>query len=57
MGYEKLKQLFPEAIADDELRNIWVYLKNPYELDFCLVLNEPTDTDWSGFFEGHRLES
>lgn len=56
IDYEKLKQLFPESIIDEELRNIWVYLLNPYDLDICLVLNEPTDKDWSSFFAGHRLE-
>jgi hypothetical protein len=54
IDYKKLKALFPEAIADDELKNVWVYLDNPYELDICLVLNEP-GSDWSSFFEGNRL--
>lgn len=32
--HEKLKQLFPEGLADDELKNIWVYLENPTSLIF-----------------------
>jgi len=49
--YEELVKIFPEAIHVDELRNMWVYLKNPYGIDICLVLNELKDEDWSAFFE------
>jgi len=48
-------QLFPEGIADTALKNVWVYLKNPYGVDICLVIGEHEDGDWSDFFEGHRL--
>jgi hypothetical protein len=54
-SYEALTKLFPESIADHTLRNIWVYMSNPYNIDICLVLNEAADGDWSGFFEGYRV--
>jgi hypothetical protein len=57
IDYEKLADCFPEGIKSEELRNVWVYIKNPFNIDVCLVLNEPRDSDWSGFFEGHRLVS
>jgi hypothetical protein len=37
------------------LKNVWVYLTNPYGIDVCLVIGEHQGKDWSGFFEGHRL--
>jgi hypothetical protein len=53
--YETLVQLFPESLLDTELRNIWVYLENPFSIDVCLVINEFTDGDWSSFFKDCRL--
>jgi hypothetical protein len=55
--YDDLVRLFPEALAAPGLRNIWVYLENPYGIDLCLVLNEGAGhlADWSPFFQGHRL--
>lgn len=53
--YEELIKIFPGAISVPELRQIWVYLKNPYGIDVCLVLNETKDKDWSTFFEKSRL--
>lgn len=54
-GFEALKSIFPQALSDDQLRNIWLYLANPYEIDICLVLNELPERDWSNFFMGCRL--
>lgn len=54
-GYEGLARLFPESLNDPEFRNVWVYLKTPYAVDLCLVLNELSKDDWSGFFQGCRL--
>jgi hypothetical protein len=54
--YSKLKKMFPEAIADDELFNIWVYIENSYGVDICFVLNGPREKDWSNFFKGHKLK-
>jgi len=54
-GYEKLDAVFPEGISDPKLRNTWVYLRNPSDVDVCLVLNESREGDWSSFFRGHRL--
>jgi hypothetical protein len=53
--YETFVQLFPESLKDTELRNIWVYLENPYPIDVCLVINEFADGDWSDFFKGCKL--
>jgi hypothetical protein len=52
---EEISDLFPEALVPRELRQIWIYLEAPYPVDICLVLNEPWEGDWSGFFTGHRL--
>ena len=55
-SFEKLWQLFPESLNDPDLRNIWVYLENPYPIDVCLVLNEfKAESDWSDMFKGFRL--
>lgn len=53
--YETLRGLFPEALDDPELRNLWVYLENPYGMDVCLVANETGSNDWSNFFKGSRI--
>jgi hypothetical protein len=55
--FETLKEIFPEALADEKLRNIWVYIENPYGIDICFVINEYKVDDWSSFFEGHQLHS
>jgi hypothetical protein len=53
--FEELKILFPEGIIDQDLKNIWVYLTNPYGIDICVVIGEKRNGDWSDFFSGHRL--
>ena len=53
--YMRFLRLFPEALNDPELKNIWIYLESPYPVDICLVINEFVGTDWSAFFKGHRL--
>jgi len=47
---QMIQNLFPEGIYDPGPNNVWVYLKNPYDLDICLVLNERKVGDWSEFF-------
>lgn len=55
-SYERFLHLFPESLNDPGLRNIWVYLENPYTIDVCLVINEfAAESDWSDFFNGFRL--
>ena len=54
-NYETFAQLFPESINDSKLRNIWVYLENPFPIDVCLVINEFSAGDWSDFFKDCRL--
>jgi len=39
-SYEILLGLFPEALVYPLIRNLWIYLENPYGLDICLVVNE-----------------
>jgi hypothetical protein len=53
--YDFLHTIFPEALAEPEFKNVWLYTQNPYALDVCLVLNEASDLDWSNFFRGCRL--
>ena len=52
----KFKTAFPEGIYDINLGNIWVYLKNPFNIDICLVLNEDYEGDRSKYFENSRLK-
>jgi hypothetical protein len=53
--FERFSELFPEALVDPAFRNIWIYLENPHPVDICLVVNEYSEEDWSGFFTGYRL--
>jgi len=53
--YETYAGLFPEALSDPAFRNLWIYLENPHPVDICLVVNENSEGDWSGFFNGCRL--
>jgi hypothetical protein len=53
--YEYFSRLFPEALNDSDMRNIWIYLETPYAVDICLVLNETSQNDWSDYFKGFRL--
>lgn len=55
LQYSQIVELFPEGIAIEEARNVWVYLLNPYIVDICLVLNEKTRDDWSDYFQNSRL--
>jgi hypothetical protein len=54
--YETVKEIFPEAIHDDELRNAWVYLENNSGIDICLVLNESGGNGWTKTFAGSLLQ-
>jgi hypothetical protein len=54
-SYEKIAQLFPESLKDPQIGNVWVYLKNRYTIDVCLVINPLSEHDWSDFFKGYRL--
>jgi hypothetical protein len=54
-SFENFSQLFPEALADSQFRNVWVYLENPYNVDLCLVINEYTASDWSEYFKSYRI--
>lgn len=57
VSYEALLKLFPEALNDPELRNLWIYLENPYNIDVCIVANEADEGDWSEFFKDSRLSN
>jgi hypothetical protein len=54
-SYERFAPLFPESLNEPEYRNIWIYLRNPYTVDVCLVINEFGAGDWSDYFKGCRL--
>lgn len=56
MKYAEMVQLFPEGIAVPEVPCVWVYIANAYGIDICIVLNEHSGHDWSGFFAGQRLK-
>ncbi|MBP9781474.1 hypothetical protein KBC89_02360 [Candidatus Woesebacteria bacterium] len=53
-SYEKLARLFPEGILLPDIKSVWVYLQNPYNIDICLVLNKAKG-DWSNFFRNSRI--
>jgi hypothetical protein len=53
--YVKFSLLFPEGINDHKMKNTWVYIRNDFDIDICLVLNESKGDDWASFFGGHRL--
>jgi len=53
--FETLAKIFPESLKDPQIGNIWVYLRNGFTIDVCLVLNPASETDWSAFFKGYRL--
>jgi hypothetical protein len=53
--YEGFTRQFPEALADPQFHNIWIYLENPFSIDVCLVVNELFQADWSGHFHGCRI--
>ena len=54
-SYEMLLDLFPEALNAPNLRNLWIYLENPYGIDVCVVANPYSEEDWSDFFKNSRL--
>lgn len=54
VSYERLKELFPEAIDIPDIKCLWVYIENNFGIDICFVLNE-TQADWSYYFKGNRL--
>jgi hypothetical protein len=54
-SFDNLSRLFPEGLSDPDYQNIWLYLQNPYTMDICLVLNDWSDHDWSGYFTGCRI--
>ncbi|OGY28658.1 MAG: hypothetical protein A3F33_00635 [Candidatus Woykebacteria bacterium RIFCSPHIGHO2_12_FULL_43_10] len=53
--YEDKKKVFPEAIHDDFLRNMWVYIENDFGIDICFVLGEVSERDWSFEFAKERI--
>ena len=53
--YDQIETLFPEGIPEPKIKDVWVYIDNPYGIDLCFVLHEYEDSDWSTYFKGHRL--
>lgn len=54
-SFDELVRLFPEGIADPGLQNVWVYIKNGFGIDICMVVGVDQGEDWSNMFKGHRL--
>jgi hypothetical protein len=54
-SFKTLHNLFPEALDESALGKIWVYLKNPGEVDICLVMGTHSSEDWSSYFRGCRI--
>jgi hypothetical protein len=57
LDYEKIVELFPGGIHCKGIKNVWVYIDNPYGIDICLVLNQVSKKrkDWSEYFADSRL--
>jgi len=53
--YEAFSRIFPESIHDNQFKNIWIYVENPYNVDICFVLNETSNSDWSSYFKDSRI--
>ena len=50
-NFEQIKQIFPEGIPDNSLKNVWVYIINPYGLDICFVIGHRGKSDWYDFLK------
>lgn len=55
MKYPQFSALFQEGLCDPSMKNVWVYIETGCNLDLCLVINESSRSDWSSYFEGHRV--
>lgn len=56
-NYETLSKLFPEALHQQNMKNMWVYIQNNFGIDICFVLNQPSiRPDWSIEFKNDRLD-
>jgi len=53
-AFGELRSLFSRGLADENVHTLWLYIDNPLGIDLCLVLNEPSEADWSEQFKGHR---
>lgn len=53
--YEDIKNLFPEGIDIPEIKCVWVYIQNNFDIDICMVLNEFQEKDWSYYFRNSRI--
>ncbi|MFC1626759.1 hypothetical protein ACFL1P_00985 [Patescibacteria group bacterium] len=54
-AYKDWVKIFPEAIQVPEIKSLWVYIQNDYDIDICFVLNEEKENDWSYQFKNTRL--
>jgi hypothetical protein len=50
-NFEQTKKLFPEGYPDDYLKNVWVYIDNPYGLYICAVIGHRGKADWYRFLK------
>ncbi len=50
-NFDQIKGLFPEGYPDNYLKNVWVYIENPYELFICVVIGHRNKGDWYRFLK------
>lgn len=55
-SFEEIKKVFPEGIPDNFLKNIWIYIENPYGLDICFVVGHRSKTDWYKFLKNGLIK-
>lgn len=50
-NFDQIKELFPEGYPDNFLKNVWVYIDNPYGLYICAVIGHRGKADWYRFLK------
>lgn len=53
--YEEFSKDFPEGILVPEIKCVWVYIKNSFGIDICMVVNQAGEGDWSYQFAKERI--
>ncbi len=51
-----LQEIFPEGLYDQYLGNIWICVKNPFDVDLFIVLGEEHAGDWSNYLKDNRID-
>jgi len=45
-NFEQIREIFPEGYPDKFLKNVWVYIENPYGLFISIVIGHRGKADW-----------